>query len=219
MQMAELSTDSGTEDALLNDPSAGPMLRVIKDRFPTDFSAIVADVRQAARTSDPSAARSALVRGINVVVARDGAKLSQAPHPALKAVRTAQANVVASLINRPTACAAFLSGRPIEATLESRIEQAIGDVARLRLVAIADGRDHPARPASEHPDAATLTAFRSAIETIGMSSLAREMLTGQRTPAQALEETQCEAEGAFLKAVAQMPHAQGDALFAATLTS
>ncbi len=120
-----------------------------------------------------------------------------------------------ALASKPRLCAAFANGSFSAADLSPQQGALLGDILAARLLAMADGRDHPVRRAAAAQETAAGVDFVAQVDAQRPGMEARQILTGERRPDQATEEGQCEAGRVAMRAFQAMPAESGDPIFLA----
>lgn len=212
---SDMSSSAGAERALLEDSGAGPVMAVLKARFPADFARLRDHVQREAAQRNGEALQQAVGAVLGEVMARDGRHIGQAPHPALATMEAAHLAIIERLRLNPKICLSFVDGRIGAAgALTPETQQLVREFARTQLEAMAAGRDSPAGRSAGAPDQALLAEFDERLRASGMSYNAYQVLTGERQRNKATPTERCDAELHFLRTVQQSPAAQGDRIYA-----
>lgn len=218
VERVQLSTDTGARSLLLHDPAAGPIMGTLRDHFPADFERIVQSVNVAARKVDTAAIGDAVWPQVRAIVERDRHFLTSAPAPTLAAIRKRELAVLDRLAStNPTICAEFVESGRTDQLLSNETAVLMLGFNRAILEAIAAGRDTPVAARTPTPAvfAAAQRELRDVLAAVTTSPQASEILSGQRTPQQALPEHRCEAGRAVRFALDYMPSASADLLLTA----
>lgn len=211
--MTELASTEGVDRQLAADPMVSGLVRIVQQRFPGDYAALNTAIRTAAQARDMKAIGSAVENQLGVIFQRDGGKAASAPAPQLMNIAATELNLLNSL--SISNCAAFVKSAPLDGVPPPERAPLLTKMAVARLLAIAEGRDHPV---SRQPvDAALAGEFQTALNQRGVSYLVQEMFTGKRSIEQATDETICEAQKQMLATVQSMPSDDGARYFAGVL--
>lgn len=206
------TASNSIENQLLAHPKNGRLFAAIKEAYPDEMRAFVADASERVRLHTPPEQMTAgNERFMAAAQARHKPELLRAPPESLTAMGAAEIRLVEAMrASAPTLCAHYGStGLQSTDVIPPKIHALVLDLGIARWRASAAGRDHPAKPGQAKISPEDGAALLAAMRKDGMSAGDIKLFqTG--TMASASDETQCDGVYHLVRAVRALPAEQGD---------
>ena len=206
------SSPEGIEKASLAHPQNGRLFAAIKESYPDEMRAFVADVGERVRRHTPEAQMTAgNERYMLAAQTRHKPELLRAPPESLAAMGATEIRLVEAMrASTPALCAHYGStGLQPTDVIPPKIHALVIDLGIARWPATAAGRDHPAKPGPSNIAPQDGAALLAAMRKDGMSAEdIKRFQTGAMASAPAA--TQCDGIYHLVRGVHALPADQGD---------